>query len=219
MEATFFAVMFFGWEKVSKRTHLVATWMTGIGAAISAIWILVANSWMQHPVGMEFNPDTVRHEMVDFWALVLNPVAISKFFHSVFMCSSAPKCTSDIHAILMAESNRLTIGVKSFCISTTLLLLFQFENCRFNQIVQCVIVDVVATSVQKFHYILFLNLTHTRLGVNHFCRLYRYFNPRFNGLELFCTHLALNVRDYERGYNSDDESNNRVENISQIDHN
>lgn len=84
MEATFFAVMFFGWEKVSKRVHLTATWLTGIGAAISAIWILVANSWMQHPVGMEFNPDTVRHEMVDFWALVLNPVAISKFFHSVF---------------------------------------------------------------------------------------------------------------------------------------
>ena len=84
MEATFFAVMFFGWEKVSKRTHLLATWMTGIGASISAIWILIANAWMQHPVGMEFNPDTVRHEMVDFWALVLNPVAIVKFFHSVF---------------------------------------------------------------------------------------------------------------------------------------
>lgn len=84
MEATFFAVMFFGWEKVSKRFHLAATWLTGIGAAISAVWILIANSWMQHPVGMEFNPDTVRHEMVDFWALVLNPVAISKFFHSVF---------------------------------------------------------------------------------------------------------------------------------------
>lgn len=84
MEATFFAVMFFGWGKVSKRFHLAFTWLTGIGAAISAIWILVANSWMQHPVGMEFNPDTVRHEMVDFWALVLNPVAISKFFHSVF---------------------------------------------------------------------------------------------------------------------------------------
>lgn len=84
MEATFFAVMFFGWEKVGKRTHLAATWFTGIGAAISAVWILVANSWMQHPIGMAFNPDTVRHEMVDFWALVLNPVAISKFFHSVF---------------------------------------------------------------------------------------------------------------------------------------
>lgn len=84
IEATFFAVMFFGWEKVSKRFHLASTWLTGIGAAISAVWILIANSWMQHPVGMEFNPDTVRHEMVDFWALVLNPVAISKFFHSVF---------------------------------------------------------------------------------------------------------------------------------------
>ncbi len=84
MEATFFAVMFFGWEKVSKRVHLAATWLTGIGAAISAVWILVANAWMQHPVGMEFNPDTVRHEMVDFWALVFNPIAISKFFHSVF---------------------------------------------------------------------------------------------------------------------------------------
>lgn len=84
MEATFFAVMFFGWEKVSKRFHLAATWLTGIGAAISAVWILIANSWMQNPVGMEFNPDTVRHEMVDFWALVFNPIAISKFFHSVF---------------------------------------------------------------------------------------------------------------------------------------
>lgn len=84
MEATFFAVMFFGWNKVSKRTHLAATWLTGIGASVSALWILVANAWMQHPVGMTFNPDTVRHEMTDFWALVLNPVATSKFFHSVF---------------------------------------------------------------------------------------------------------------------------------------
>lgn len=84
IEATFFAVMFFGWNKVSKRTHLAATWLTGIGASVSALWILVANAWMQHPVGMTFNPDTVRHEMTDFWALVLNPVATSKFFHSVF---------------------------------------------------------------------------------------------------------------------------------------
>ena len=84
IEATFVAVMYFGWDKVSKRFHLASTWLTGIGAAISAIWILVANSWMQHPVGMEFNPDTVRNEMVDFWAVALNPVAISKFLHSWF---------------------------------------------------------------------------------------------------------------------------------------
>lgn len=83
MEATFVAVMFFGWGKVSKRFHLAATWLTGIGATISAWWILVANAWMQHPVGMTFNPDTVRNEMVDFAAVALSPVAVMKFFHAV----------------------------------------------------------------------------------------------------------------------------------------
>lgn len=84
MEATFFAVMFFGWDKVSKRFHLASTWLTSLGASISAFWILVANGWMQNPVGTEFNPDIVRNEMVSFFAVVSNPVAISKFFHSVF---------------------------------------------------------------------------------------------------------------------------------------
>ena len=86
MEATFFAVMFFGWDKVSKRFHLVSTWLTGIGATISAYWILVANGWMQNPVGTTFNPDTVRSEMASaqaFWEVVTNPVAVSKFFHAV----------------------------------------------------------------------------------------------------------------------------------------
>ena len=86
MEATFFAVMFFGWDKVSKRFHLASTWLTGIGATISAYWILVANGWMQNPVGTTFNPDTVRSEMASasaFWEVVTNPVAVSKFFHSV----------------------------------------------------------------------------------------------------------------------------------------
>jgi cytochrome d ubiquinol oxidase subunit I len=83
MEATFIAVMYFGWEKVGRRFHLASTWLTGLGATISAWWILVANSWMQHPVGMEFNPDTVRNEMVDFMAVALSPVAVSKFFHTV----------------------------------------------------------------------------------------------------------------------------------------
>ncbi|MDR0977095.1 MAG: cytochrome ubiquinol oxidase subunit I [Prevotellaceae bacterium] len=83
MEATFIAVMFFGWDKVSKKFHLASTWLTGLGATISAWWILVANSWMQHPVGMEFNPDTVRNEMVDFMAVAFSPVAVSKFCHTV----------------------------------------------------------------------------------------------------------------------------------------
>ena len=86
MEATFFAVMFFGWEKVSPKFHLASTWLTGIGATISAYWILVANGWMQNPVGTTFNPDTVRSEMASaaaFWEVISNPVAVSKFFHSV----------------------------------------------------------------------------------------------------------------------------------------
>ena len=86
MEATFFAVMFFGWDKVSQKFHLASTWLTGIGATISAYWILVANGWMQNPVGTTFNPDTVRSEMASaaaFWEVVSNPVAVSKFFHSV----------------------------------------------------------------------------------------------------------------------------------------
>lgn len=83
MEATFVAVMFFGWNKVSKKFHLASTWLTGLGATFSAWWILVANSWMQYPVGMAFNPDTVRNEMVDFWAVAFSPVAVTKFFHTV----------------------------------------------------------------------------------------------------------------------------------------
>ena len=83
LEATFISIMFFGWNKVSKKAHLAATWLVTLGATLSALWILIANAWMQYPIGMEFNPETVRNEMVDFWAIALSPVAINKFFHTV----------------------------------------------------------------------------------------------------------------------------------------
>jgi len=83
LESTFFAVMFFGWNKVSKKFHLLSTWLVAAGASLSALWILVANAWMQNPVGMVFNPETARNEMVDFWAILFNPVAIEKFLHSI----------------------------------------------------------------------------------------------------------------------------------------
>ena len=83
MESTFVAVMYFGWKKVSPGFHLASTWLTGLGATISAWWILVANAWMQNPVGCAFNPDTMRHEMVDFMAVAFSPFAIGKFFHTV----------------------------------------------------------------------------------------------------------------------------------------
>ena len=83
MESTFVAVMYFGWKKVSPGFHLASTWLTGLGATISAWWILVANAWMQYPVGCEFNPDTMRKEMVSFFEVALSPFAISKFCHTV----------------------------------------------------------------------------------------------------------------------------------------
>ena len=86
LESTFIAVMLFGWNKVSKKFHLTATWLTAVGACLSALWILVANAWMQAPVGMEFNPETARNEMTDFWAIVFSPVAINKYFHTVTSC-------------------------------------------------------------------------------------------------------------------------------------
>ena len=83
MESTFVAVMYFGWKKVSRGFHLASTWLTGLGATISAWWILVANAWMQNPVGCEFNPDTMRNEMVDFLAVAFSPFAVGKFCHTV----------------------------------------------------------------------------------------------------------------------------------------
>ncbi len=83
MESTFVAVMYFGWKKVSPGFHLASTWLTGLGATISAWWILVANAWMQYPVGCAFNPDTMRNEMVDFFAVAFSPFAVGKFCHTV----------------------------------------------------------------------------------------------------------------------------------------
>ncbi len=83
MESTFIAVMFFGWNKVSPRFHLASTWLTAIGASLSALWILVANAWMQYPTGCTFNPDTMRNEMTSFLSVALSPMAINKFFHTV----------------------------------------------------------------------------------------------------------------------------------------
>ena len=84
LEATFVAVMFFGWNRVSKKFHLASTWLTAIGVCLSALWILVANAWMQNPVGMEFDPDQMRNVMTDFWSVAFNPVSINKFLHAVF---------------------------------------------------------------------------------------------------------------------------------------
>ncbi len=83
LESTFIAVMFFGWERVSKRFHMMSSWLVAVGSNLSALWILIANAWMQNPVGMRFNPDTVRNEMTNFFEVALSSSAVHKFLHTV----------------------------------------------------------------------------------------------------------------------------------------
>ncbi|MGA7658127.1 MAG: cytochrome ubiquinol oxidase subunit I, partial [Methylocella sp.] len=83
LEATFVGLFFFGWDRLSKVTHLGVTWLVAIGSNLSALWILIANGWMLNPVGAHFNPDTMRMEVTDFGAIIFNIVAQEKFVHTV----------------------------------------------------------------------------------------------------------------------------------------
>lgn len=84
LESTFVAVMLFGWGRVNKKFHLWSSWLTAIGTNLSAIWILVANAWMQDPAGTKFNPATARNEMISFAQVVLSETAVNKFLHTIF---------------------------------------------------------------------------------------------------------------------------------------
>ncbi len=83
LESTFVGMFFFGWDRMSKVQHLVVTWLMAIGTNLSALWILIANGWMQNPVGAEFNIETMRMEMTSFAEILFNPVAQVKFIHTV----------------------------------------------------------------------------------------------------------------------------------------
>jgi cytochrome d ubiquinol oxidase subunit I len=83
LEATFVGLFFFGWDKLSKVQHLMVAWLVALGSNFSALWILIANGWMQNPVGAEFNPDTMRMEMTSFFDVLFNEVAQAKFVHTV----------------------------------------------------------------------------------------------------------------------------------------
>lgn len=83
LESTFVGLFFFGWDRLSKVKHLMVTFLVAIGSNLSALWILIANGWMQNPVGAEFNYETMRMELTSFAQLVFNPVAQVKFVHTV----------------------------------------------------------------------------------------------------------------------------------------
>lgn len=83
LESTFIGLFFFGWQRLTKQKHLLVTVLMAVGTNLSALWILIANGWMQNPVGSEFNYLTMRMELVDFWAVLFNPDAQAKFVHTV----------------------------------------------------------------------------------------------------------------------------------------
>ncbi|MBF9000016.1 MULTISPECIES: cytochrome ubiquinol oxidase subunit I [Vibrio] len=120
LESTFVGLFFFGWDRLSKRQHLVATWLTAIGSNFSALWILVANGWMQNPVGAEFNYESMRMEMVSFAEVVLNPVAQVKFVHTV----AAGYCTGSmfilgISAYYLLKGRDIAFARRSFAVAAS----------------------------------------------------------------------------------------------------
>ncbi|CCN34716.1 Cytochrome d ubiquinol oxidase subunit 1 [Vibrio nigripulchritudo SO65] len=120
LESTFVGLFFFGWDRLSKRQHLMATWLVALGSSFSALWILVANGWMQNPVGSEFNYVTMRMEMVSFAEVVLNPVAQVKFVHTV---ASSYTCGAmfilGISAYYLLKGRDVAFARRSFAIAAS----------------------------------------------------------------------------------------------------
>ena len=83
LEATFVGMFFFGWDRLTRLQHLICTWLLALGTSLSAMWILIANGWMQFPVGAQFNVDTMRMEVTNFADIIFNPVAQAKFVHTI----------------------------------------------------------------------------------------------------------------------------------------
>ena len=120
LESTFIGLFFFGWDRLTKVQHLMVTWLVAIGSNMSALWILIANGWMQNPVGAEFNFDTMRMEMMSFSEVIFNPVAQVKFVHTV----SAGYVTGAmfvlaISAYYMLKKRDLPFARRSFAIASS----------------------------------------------------------------------------------------------------
>ncbi len=118
LEATFVGLMFFGWDRLSKPGHLFVTFMVALGSNLSALWILVANGWMQNPTGSIFNPVTMRMEVNDFMAVIFNPVAQAKFVHTV----SAGYVTASVFVLgisawYLLAGRHLEIAKRSFAVA------------------------------------------------------------------------------------------------------
>ncbi|WP_232090395.1 cytochrome ubiquinol oxidase subunit I [Billgrantia diversa] len=119
LESTLVGLFFFGWDRLSKRKHLAVTWLMALATNLSALWILIANGWMQHPIGSEFNLDTMRMELVSFSEVLFNPVAQVKFVHTV----SAGYVTGSIFVLAISswyllKNREVAFARRSFAIAS-----------------------------------------------------------------------------------------------------
>ncbi|MDR3509337.1 MAG: cytochrome ubiquinol oxidase subunit I, partial [Caulobacteraceae bacterium] len=120
LEATFVGLMFFGWERLSRQRHLFVTFMVALGSNLSALWILVANGWMQNPVGAAFNPDTMRMEVTSFREVLFNPVAQAKFVHTVsagYVLASV--FVLGVSAIMLLSGKWPRVAKRSFAVAAS----------------------------------------------------------------------------------------------------
>mgnify|MGYP001547155126 CR=1 FL=1 len=120
LEATFIGLFFFGWDRLKPVGHLIVTWLVALGANFSALWILIANGWMQNPVGAAFNPDTMRMEVTDFLAVIFNPVAQAKFVHTV----SAGYVTGSVFvlaigALFLLQKRHRDVAIRSMVVAAS----------------------------------------------------------------------------------------------------
>jgi cytochrome d ubiquinol oxidase subunit I len=118
LESTFVGLFFFGWDRLSKVKHLMVTFLVALGSNLSALWILIANAWMQNPVGAEFNPETMRMELSSFADLLFNPVAGAKFVHTVAAgYVTAAMFVLGISSFYILRRRDLSFAVRSFAVA------------------------------------------------------------------------------------------------------
>lgn len=128
LEATLVGLMFFGWDKLSRPAHWMVTFLVALGSNISALWILVANGWMQNPVGSDFNPETMRMEITNFMEVIFNPVAQAKFVHTV----SAGYVTASVFVLgvsawYVLKGRHLGLAKRSMAVAASFGLLSAFS--------------------------------------------------------------------------------------------
>ncbi|WP_109512171.1 cytochrome ubiquinol oxidase subunit I [Pseudomonas ovata] len=120
LEATFIGLFFFGWDKLSPVKHLLVTWLMALGTNLSALWILIANGWMQNPVGAAFNPQTMRMEVSDFYAVLTNPVGQAKFVHTVsagYVCGAI--FVLGISALYLLKGRHVELAKRSMTVAAS----------------------------------------------------------------------------------------------------